>query len=214
MRVGIVVCVVVFLSFFPVHLVAKSNGQFLTNIKSRVHHLVRGFKGNAVVGKKAPWQKLIFGAGIIVSCLGASCSSTIERGIEQQGQLSQADIVGQHVHAVVDGQSHLGYVSQANSIDEVILTLYSGRELVVTVDQVSGTIYRVHNDLGKSVFLPSIDEGNKLIIAMHGLVTSVYSDGYYQVMVGAWLDVFGDINILNSRSSVVVHVDDLEFVED
>ena len=218
MRVKLVVCVValgVVLSFSPVRLMAKNNGQLLTSIKNRAHQLIRGVNGGGGgVVDKAWWQKLMFGAGLVVTCFGASCSSTIERGTVQQGQLSQADIVGQHVHAIVDGQSYLGYVSQANPTDEITLTLYSGNELVVTVDEVSGTIYRAHEDLGKSVFLSSADEENVLMVAMHGLITSVYSDSYYQVMVGAWLDVFGDINILDDRLSVVIHVDDLEFIED
>ena len=216
MRVRLVVGVLALgmvLSLSPVHLMAKSNGQLLASIKSRAHQLIRGFKGSTVIDK-ALWQKLMFGAGVVVTCLGVSCSSTIERGTVQQGQLSQADIVGQHVHAIVDDQSHIGYVSQANSTDEVILTLYSGNELVIKVAEVSGTIYRVHEDLGKSVFLSSVVEDDALMVAMHGLVTSVYSDSYYQVMVGAWLDVFGDVNILNERLSVVVHVNDLEFIED
>lgn len=216
MRVRLVVGVFALgmvLSLSPVYLMAKSNGQLLASIKNRAHQLVRGFKGSAVIDK-ALWQKLMFGAGIVVTCLGVSCSSTIERGTVQQGQLSQADIIGQHVHAIVDGQSHIGYVSQANSTDEIILTLYSGNELIITVAEVSGTIYRVHEDLGKSVFLSPIVEEDGLMVAMHGLVTSVYSDGYYQVMVGAWLDVFADINILDERLSVIVHVNDLEFTED
>lgn len=209
--VGFVIIVV--LSFFPAQLVAKGNGRFMAKVKNRVYHVVKGIGGSAIVDKVVPWQKLMFGAGLVVTCLGASCSSTIERGTAQQGPLSQADIVGQHVHAIVDDQSYLGHISQANSIDEMILTLYSGEELVVGLDDVSGTIYRVHEDLGRSVFLPPMDEQDKLMVVMHGLVTSVYSDGYYQVMVGAWLDVFGDTNILENRLNVVVHVDDLKFLE-
>ena len=213
MRVGLVGCIlVVVLSFSPVQLLAKGNGQFLSSVKNRVYHAVKGIRSNTVVDKVIPWQKLIFGAGIVVTCFGASCSSTIERGTVQQGQLSQADIVGQHVHAIVDGQSYLGYVSQANSIDELVLSLYSGEELVVALADVSGTVYQMHEDLGKSVFSPPVDIENELMVATHGLVTSVYSDGYYQVMVGAWLDVFGDINILDNRFSIVVRVDDLEFL--
>ena len=198
-------CVLAFaLLFSPDHLAAKGNRQFLTSIKDRV---VRGL-GHSVIADKARWQKLMLGVGVVVTCLGASCSSTIERGAVQQGQLSQADIAGQHVHAIVDGQSYLGHVSQVVSSDEITLSLYSGTELVVTLAEVSGTIYLAHEDLGKAVILPSED------LTMHGLVTSVYSDGYYQVMVGAQLDASGEVNILDDRLTVVVHVNNLEFLED
>lgn len=204
MRIGIILFVVALL-FSPVQLVAK--GKVSRSLKNRVYYALKGFHGNATIR----WQKITFGAGVLVACLGVSCSNTIQRGTLPQGQLSQMDFVGQHVHAIVDGQSYLGYISQTASASEMIVTLYDGTELPVSSDEISGTIHQVHEDLGKSVLSPPTDEES--MVAMHGLVTSVYSDGYYQVMVGAWIDSSGEINILDDRLSVIVHVDDLDFLE-
>lgn len=145
--------------------------------------------------------------GSLVSCGGKKMMHSSEPLI---AQFTNAELeVGDYVHVRIDGESHtaliLGQEEQGLQV-EVFSEGFEGEggtKQTITADQVVGTNDIFHADNGKQVLLHSLDLSRAKISAedakrfelsgfrsadmiyWHGIITTKFSDGSMEVMIGS-----------------------------
>ena len=183
------------------------NGRLTDTARQRLASLAGHVKQALGSSNSALVQKLVTGAGIVViTCANISCSSNslaLHGVAQQQHQYVRApeELLGRHVHFVVDGVDHIGYVTEAVSTNEVNIDLYDG--VIVTVDtkQISGVRINEHPDERRQVLVRSDIEA---VTSLHGFVLAVYDNGYYEIMVGAYVDANDNLQMLDNHRTILV----------
>ena len=190
----------------------SKNVRLLNAVQQRMASLSHGAKRLFVKGDGdyALVQKLAAGAGLaLLACTSISCGgSAALRGVAQQQQYvrSPAEIFGRHVHFVIDGHDHVGYVYSATAADEVSIDLYDGNIVTAKTNQVRGLRIDLHADERRQVIIDTNEEGRK---SLHGFVVAVYDSNYYEIMIGAYADFESNLHMMEFPYVVVIHYDEI-----
>ena len=161
-------------------------------------------------GTHALWQKLAAGAGLaLITCTSMSCGGgTALRGVAQEQQYvrSPEEILGRHVHFVIEGRDYVGYVADATASDEVSIDLYDGNVMSAKTHQVRGVRIETHDDERRQVLIASGEEGKKFL---HAFVVAVYDSNSYELMVGAYIDHDDQLRIMEFPYVIIVNFENI-----
>ena len=161
-------------------------------------------------GEHALWQKLAAGAGLVlITCTNMSCGGSASlQGVAQEQQYvrSPAEILGRHVHFVIDGHDYVGYVANAIAADEISIDLYDGNAVSAKTHQVRGVRIETHPDKRRQVLIASDEAGKKFL---HAFVVAVYDSNSYELMIGAYIDHDDHMHILEFPYVIIVNFEDI-----
>ena len=190
----------------------SGNNRLLGAVQKRMTSLSHKAKRLFVKsdGEHAVWQKLAAGAGLaLITCTSMSCGGgTTLRGVvqEQHHERSPEEILGHHVHFVIEGKDYAGYVAEVTATDEVRIKLYDGNKMLVNTYQVRGVLIESHPDEYQWVYIASEEEGKQYLF---GMVAAVYDNNKYEVMVGGYVDHDGYMQKMESSRAVIVDYKEL-----
>ena len=92
-----------------------------------------------------------------------------------------SDYDGDNIYFKQGGAIFEGHVIEGISIDEVLVRLADGSEMVVDVNEIGGTLILDHPDVGTEVvMLGDRDKGEKLL---QGEVAKVFTDGNHKIEI-------------------------------
>ena len=168
--------------------------------------------------KQSLVQQLIMGASIaamvctLPSCgkLGLTSQGTETlRGVAPQPQdyvRTAEEVIGRHVHFIVEGKHQVGYVADAISATQVKIDPYSGNLIDIETKQIQGIEISGHADQGKQIIISNDEEGLPKIL--HAFILAVYDSNYYEVMVGGYIDEsFNRLVITEKRFVTIIPYD-------
>ncbi len=190
----------------------SKNGRLFNAVQKRMTSLSQGAKRLFIKGdgEYALAQKLVAGASLmLIACTGGiSCGGSALLGVTQEQQYvrSPEEILGRHVHFVINGRDYVGYVADAPASDEVSIDLYDGSIMSAKISQVRGVRIEMHHDEQRQVIIAGHEKGRELL---HAFVIAVYDSGAYELLVGAYVDHDGNVQVMKFPYVVITSFENI-----